>query len=55
VKTGYGNHRIIVRHFAMLGRQQAEDGGLGNEKGNVNADKGDQASKLYDHPTSAKT
>lgn len=25
VKTGYGNHRVIVRHFALLGRQQAED------------------------------
>lgn len=52
VKTGYGNNRIIVRHFAMLGRQQAEDGGMGAGPAGGEKDTKDVASKLYDHPTS---
>jgi hypothetical protein len=50
-KTGYGNNRLIVKHFRDLGRQMDEDspgvaGSAGSGKGK------DAASVLYDNPAS---
>lgn len=50
-KTGYGNNRLIIKHFRDLGRQMAEDSPGAEGTGGGNRPK-DAATVLYDHPTS---